>query len=857
MSTTSSNENSKYSYRRYRKLARSLHARCFASTEGQLYLVNGEPDFEKLWKCLVHMREAPSGERIPSPTDLGFGCVEQLTTHRLNASGVALTKWSRALDHEEVQMHPNKCRRQQLARERIEIKSLKSRLAQCFSWGRQNLAASVDQLRVSCAAHDNKNGYLLGINEVVLTERLANIEEGQALSLLCCWFARVVLWIAGPDALSRYLHGISPLLRPGQEIVHVEQIRKLLQQLRVWKHRVKWERAKSLHMELRERISQLPPGLAAAGQISARLRGKSFSEHCDLLIERCQTLLVSYQEAPMHQSAAALAALASCDCAKSNLPKRLSESCFETGSVHALDSTVRALFEESRMSGYDKLLVAIDEFDELPAPLELSHIRCCLVHGANINDIKWTIRENLLSVCTGKVATPAWAFHVSNRLYDAGLPTSDDRLKTLVAAVKQRRDQKVMDEMLRWLSIPSSKTYTPRIRRLVEAAVFDLVLPGMADLCCHERLYTWAQCPNDSAFSKTVHQWLQRIAHYQRQAGVKPSVPKSVRKLLGKIAKNQQEVAYLRRQADSHCASQSQHARLRYLEHHARCEHTINESHVIRAAEEAFVVAAIEALRSMIRRSAADIWSRRIGIAPPNVSLSQMLKLAKWMKEMEDCEREMLRQVVESSHEHGNDYKAHLPRNRAWLAKAEKRGIDVAAWLGGHILKTAVDDRRVQIRVVIDPISVFQMGSYFGTCLSLGQFNEMSVLANAHDANKQVIFIYDESGNVLSRQLVAISSDFKLIGYHCYTGIDHRQIERRDKYIAAMAEFCGQWAQHCNLSLADEGEPDSLGDHFWYDDGSHAWHEAAKEAWKAEKLNRDCIARSFEPELEQVPLLLA
>lgn len=197
--------------------------------------------------------------------------------------------------------------------------------------------------------------------------------------------------------------------------------------------------------------------------------------------------------------------------------------------------------------------------------------------------------------------------------------------------------------------------------------------------------------------------------------------------------------------------------------------------------------------------------------------------------------REQLRRVLQADGEYGATYKLHLPANRQWLEKAARRGVLLAAWLRPRSSTAVVEGRKVIISVADDPCEIFLMGSYFNTCLSVGNYNQMSVLANAHDANKQVLFMHDAQGNVLARQLVAISCDFALLGYHCYAGIDHRQTSVRELYIAAMASFCGRWAHGCGLSLADEGEPDEIADHFWYDDGAHPWHDDAKQAWAAER----------------------
>jgi hypothetical protein len=84
------------------------------------------------------------------------------------------------------------------------------------------------------------------------------------------------------------------------------------------------------------------------------------------------------------------------------------------------------------------------------------------------------------------------------------------------------------------------------------------------------------------------------------------------------------------------------------------------------------------------------------------------------------------------------------------------------------------------------------MGSWFHTCLSQGGCNQMAVLANAYDANKQVVFMRDaKTGAALARQLLAFNQHFQLLGYHCYSVAPGDDEATRDKYIAAMARYAG------------------------------------------------------------------
>ena len=137
----------------------------------------------------------------------------------------------------------------------------------------------------------------------------------------------------------------------------------------------------------------------------------------------------------------------------------------------------------------------------------------------------------------------------------------------------------------------------------------------------------------------------------------------------------------------------------------------------------------------------------------------------------------------------------------------------------------------MEITLASDLHDIFLMGTYFSTCLSPGDVNDLSVLTNAYDANKQVVFMFtrDDSGQrqVVARQLIAISSDFRLLGYRCYMSWRHAEKSKRDEGLAAMAAYCRRLGNDCGLELADQGTPEEIGDHFWYDDGECKWPAAA------------------------------
>jgi hypothetical protein len=144
------------------------------------------------------------------------------------------------------------------------------------------------------------------------------------------------------------------------------------------------------------------------------------------------------------------------------------------------------------------------------------------------------------------------------------------------------------------------------------------------------------------------------------------------------------------------------------------------------------------------------------------------------------------------------------------------------------------------LRAVANPIEIYFMGTYFNTCLSQGGCNEMSVLANAAHVNKQVIYAYGEDETVIGRQLIAMDSDFQLIGFHNYVNCDGVVKVDSEEVIMHFARFARRIAQQANISIpssdsANDPSPivENPGGHFWYDDGIHPWHAAIHDAYSA------------------------
>jgi hypothetical protein len=129
----------------------------------------------------------------------------------------------------------------------------------------------------------------------------------------------------------------------------------------------------------------------------------------------------------------------------------------------------------------------------------------------------------------------------------------------------------------------------------------------------------------------------------------------------------------------------------------------------------------------------------------------------------------------------------------------------------------------VRLLLEQDPLGILQMGNYFDTCLSFGQINAFSTVANACELNKRVIYAYDGAGKVVGRKLIGINRDGNLIGFYTYSTLG----EENGKALRAIfRRYCADFAQKCGLALAEEGTIPRLFAERWYDDGVVPWSDA-------------------------------
>jgi hypothetical protein len=160
------------------------------------------------------------------------------------------------------------------------------------------------------------------------------------------------------------------------------------------------------------------------------------------------------------------------------------------------------------------------------------------------------------------------------------------------------------------------------------------------------------------------------------------------------------------------------------------------------------------------------------------------------------------------------------PVNRAFLARPREYGLDLVPWLDdAPRVVTAGDGRPLEIALCGDPLEVFAMGRHFNTCLSPDATNFFSVVTNAADVNKRVLYARRE-GKVVGRCLLALTEAGDVLTFQPYAH-DHRLA-----FDDLVRQYTTDLAARMGSRLVSRGRVPLLLGSKWYDDGAQDVYDA-------------------------------
>lgn len=327
---------------------------------------------------------------------------------------------------------------------------------------------------------------------------------------------------------------------------------------------------------------------------------------------------------------------------------------------------------------------------------------------------------------------------------------------------------------------------------------------------------------------------LEPLAEAYRRAqallGCRPDVPPGLRRLVDRPTRLARELAYLERLVEDRPGDPSLAARASNLRTRLAAGTGLND----RAREEArerLQALTLEAQVAAVEQQITACYQNRLAVVagplPAEVRFDEDLLNAVLLTSDVGQNRKLLRRLLRAHVRGEREWREQHPANAAFLQGMRERGVDTAAWLASHPRRypcPGVKGGRVRLHLERDPVRILQMGNYFDTCLSFGNCNSFSTVANACDLNKRVIYAADGENRVVGRKLIGINTDGQLIGYYTYSSLPDEATNAALRGI--FRRYAGDYAARCALELGETGTVPRLLAEDWYDDGIVSWDEA-------------------------------
>ncbi len=479
--------------------------------------------------------------------------------------------------------------------------------------------------------------------------------------------------------------------------------------------------------------------------------------------------------------------------------------------------------------------LVLENLRDLHPQCDLESASHFMATGGSVEDLNWLAEQDpywITPESHGAAAKPFRAVVTWLRSHDA--PLTDDQIENFWESIATVPGTIVVESLNRFLTGLSR----PSRQQVSEIASLSKILshPSLR-ISLIDRLRSWSDpparprlpvdCPE--ILREELAPEVRRLAFYQRLAGQKARIPGSIRGILEAHSRQAAELDHLIRLGDRALAAQKM--RLAHLSKRIRDSvemESPTQSRLLRQLHEVTAVTAMAAVKNIIRDEIQSWWLNRFEVEPnlKDFRWQDLFEIVRWADRLQERSRSAIIAIMRAHQEFGPAWRRALSHNEAWMQRSGQ-SIEIEKWLNPPTVKCEIDGQQILIRPAAHPIDVFLMGSRFETCLSLHDgSNAFSVIANAADANKNVIYAFRADGTPVARKLVGVASDWKLLGYRLYAHEPSDALER------AFARYCGIWAARAGLGLANSGIQPVLCGESWYDDGAVAWSDEACSAYR-------------------------
>ncbi len=199
---------------------------------------------------------------------------------------------------------------------------------------------------------------------------------------------------------------------------------------------------------------------------------------------------------------------------------------------------------------------------------------------------------------------------------------------------------------------------------------------------------------------------------------------------------------------------------------------------------------------------------------------------ALWLYLSTNKNRRILRRLLNQEARQDRKWTIEYPLNQKYLKALKKSGVDTGVWIKGFEKTWNVNGQVWQVYTETNPLKIFHMGNMFNTCLKVGGIHDYSVVANALEMNKRVLYLKNETGKILGRKLLLLREDGTLFGCHSYGSCDSYDFNYGGSpWVKICFDlFCMELARKCKLKFPNREDTVSEDDFKlfsnWYFDGT-------------------------------------
>lgn len=817
---------------RSRNVARLFAGRIYVRADN-VFLVNGNPDPEILFKCLCSINEIPDFHKEPTPRLLGFSAsdIRPVGAKELNEWSQALQKWQKISQMMEATKRHTSENKMKLEKWAIEVDHLEKRKKLLYHLYSQ--IGSSENLVTKWIPSDS--------GEILVDKVFTEVAPGKVMPELWKWFAMINWWIGGKTSSMRFMYALSRVC-PLKENYDLEQRIELIHKKLIQFQKDLEQKSKHTVFQIViDLLESIPAEILNQIGIKPPRRARSIEEY---LKRQVPFIEKKYNDIPRIDSENIIISLIITALDDSDIAF---PSCLLIKPVKDGLAFIESILTISKNSQYGKFLGILDKIQtKRYSSADIRNVLNLVTAGADHEDINWLYQLELyndtIQDFSDKKLSPRSLRLITSVIKEYGDSNySHSEVEYVIDSLISAGSTWFVDIFAEWLlMIPKKYLDKSTIR-----GAWNTMLSGLAlnklDISNKSIIHQWAN-PQEQKYkmnltsnlSSETKKCLRDLVHYQKLLGRGEIFPDSINNLLLAGQRKYLELTDLKKLSEVGKLSSDAKTRLLKLENEYRNGNdkiTLNENKIKRKAQEITARFAIEALAKIIRDRYLIYFEFELKSAPPGwLKFHEFSDIIFWSKQLKDRQKEVFNELFNVWKDFGPDYKTHLPINRDWVNMISKRNNKIEKWLHPQVVKCQVLGNYLTIGLSNDPFRIFLMGTYFDTCLGLRSgFNRDSVLANAYDANKGVVFVFDEQGVVKARKLLAVSDGCGLVGYNTY--INSNISEERKLIKGEITSYCANLAAVSHLKFVNSSKRiKSLTGIFWYDDGY--------EKWDIEKLNK-------------------